>query len=69
LADLEYAHETIGDYNKVRFFNPDNPIQLSNLMSEFMENKLIFETVNKNVVEHPFASTWEELFNLLLKKE
>jgi glycosyltransferase involved in cell wall biosynthesis len=69
LADLEYAHETIGDYDKVRFFDPDNPDQLSGLMNDFMLNRLSFEKVNSKYIEPPYAANWKELFDMLLNEK
>lgn len=69
LADLRYAHETIGDYDKVKFFNPYNPNELSKIMKEFINGKLAFEQTKQKDIGKPFAKNWEELFNILLKKK
>jgi len=66
LANLAYAHEVIGTYDKVKFFDPNNSLQLSNLMSEFMENRLVFEEVKRRNIESPFASNWKGLFDIAL---
>jgi len=66
LADLAYAHEAIGTYDKVKFFDPNNPLQLSNLMNEFMENRLVFEEVKRKNIESLFASNWKGLFDIVL---
>lgn len=66
LADLEYAYETIGDYDKVKFFNPDNHLQLADLMNKFMEGKIELEIIKNKAIEPPFASSWKELFDMLL---
>lgn len=34
-ADLEYAHETVGQYNKVAFFDPDDAEALARLLFDF----------------------------------
>lgn len=65
-ADLEYAHETVGDYDKVKFFDPDNAAELSYLMQEFMKNRLAFKAVKAGYIKPPFASNWKELFDILL---
>lgn len=69
LANLEYAYETIGNYDKVKFFCPGNPLQLAELMSNFMEHKIEFEITRKKEIEPPFASSWEELFDTLLSEK
>lgn len=66
LADLDYAHETVGDYDKVKFFDPDNPAQLSDLMGEIIENRMVFEKVQTEEIMPLYASNWKELFDILL---
>lgn len=66
LADLEYAHEAIGDYDKVKFFDPNSAIQLSGLMNEIMENRLVFDGAKRKDIESPFVQSWKELFDILL---
>jgi len=67
IADVEYAHETVGDYEKVKFFNPVDAKILSHTMQEFLNGSLIYD--GNNAVKHDnlFAQTWEELFDILLK--
>jgi glycosyltransferase involved in cell wall biosynthesis len=67
VSDLGYAKETVGNYNFVRFFNPDNAKQLSELMLNTLENKLKFDTTKPIIYEQPFVHGWNELFNTLLK--
>lgn len=66
LADLRYAHETIGNYDQVRFFDPDNPVKLSDLMAALIKNRLTFDRTKAKVIEPPFASNWKELFNIIV---
>ena len=40
LADLPYAHETLGTYTKAYFFNPNQAAALSLLMKNLIEEKL-----------------------------
>lgn len=68
VSDLSYAKETVGDYDKVSFFNPENPADLARLMTAFIEQTIIFEG-NK----YPYSSTsqlntWNELFDFILKE-
>ncbi len=67
LADLEYAHETLGDYNKVNFFAPDNPQQLALLMKNIISKKSNFEITKQQTVNPPFTQNWQELFDILLR--
>ncbi|MCX5694873.1 MAG: hypothetical protein NT014_07155 [Candidatus Omnitrophica bacterium] len=66
LADLEYAHETVGAYDKVKFFDPDNPAQLANEMKEVIDGKIVFEKTSANIIPDPFAHNWKGLFDILL---
>jgi len=68
-ADLPYAHETVGNYDTVCFFDPDNPYELSNLMENIINNKLV---CHSNIVpqpKYPFAKSWKDLFDILLREE
>ena len=66
-ADLEYARETIGDYKKAGFFNPDNYAQLAGLMRNAVKGRLVFEKTASAEIGPPFASDWKGLFDILLK--
>lgn len=71
LADLEYAHETLGTYEKVMFFGPDNAEKLAEKMEmlinddENMKNIEFDGNFEKNI-EKPFCKNWKELFDILL---
>ncbi|MDP5158292.1 MAG: glycosyltransferase [Flaviramulus sp.] len=67
VSDLAYAKETVGSYDLVRFFNPDDAKQLSELMIDSLENKLAFDTTKPIIYEQPFVHGWNDLFNTLLK--
>ena len=68
-ADRKYARETVGEYDKVKFFNLNNADYLSNCMNEVMENRIIFDITERKKVKSPFASDWKELFDILLDEE
>lgn len=46
ISNLAYAKETIGTYKKVIYFNPDNYIQLSNILSKLISGKTTFNYDN-----------------------
>ena len=46
ISNLAYAKETIGTYKKVIYFNPDNYIQLSNILSKLISGKITFNNDN-----------------------
>ena len=64
VSDLPYAHESINNYDRVLFFKPDSPQDLSNRMLQAINNQFERHTI-KNP-EGPFSSNWENLFNILL---
>jgi glycosyltransferase involved in cell wall biosynthesis len=66
LADLEYVHETLGTYDLVKFFNPDNPAELANAMKGLIKGTIVFEKAEASAISAPFTQNWGELFGLLL---
>lgn len=64
-ADLPYAHETVGNYEKKRFFNPMDPEELARLMEEFIKGDVIYD---KEKVSRPTGiiyNSWFELINAI----
>lgn len=68
VSDLPYARETVGEYDQVCFFNPDDPLQLSALLMQAIENRWVFNKTYPIAYEDPFAKSWETLFEILLKE-
>ena len=66
VADLPYAHETIGNYNNVTFFKTDDAIALCILMDKIIDGKLIFDGSKKLMPEPLFTDNWASLLNILL---
>ena len=60
LADLPYAHETIGTYEGVAFFDAYNPEDLADKMVAIMDGTLKLENTVEQKRE-PYCSSWEEL--------
>ncbi|MBT9174198.1 MAG: hypothetical protein DDT21_02609 [Syntrophomonadaceae bacterium] len=65
-ADLPYAHETMGQYGKVKFFDPGDAGQLAKDMMALMDGQLKFDMCNFAEPPQPFAAGWEALFEILL---
>lgn len=66
LADLPYAHETVGNYQKVAFAKVDDYDKVANFMKTIINGQ---ELTDGNVYFNPikpYASNWDELLNLLL---
>jgi glycosyltransferase involved in cell wall biosynthesis len=66
VADLPYAHETVGDYEKVKFFDPDDPRKLAEYMFAIINGDLVYDGNRAVKVKEPFAQNWEQLFNIIL---
>jgi glycosyltransferase involved in cell wall biosynthesis len=66
-SDLPYAHETLGDYDRVNFFNPDDVIGLSEYMKRIIigENEYSGNLSEKNTGD--YLNSWDEIFQLLLQ--
>lgn len=69
LADLPYAHETLGEYNQAKFFDPEKPDELSSYMEALICNRLAFVPHDQSTPSDPFARDWQELFDILLVGE
>lgn len=67
VADFPYAHETVGDYDKVCFFNAYSPEQLAQYMMDLMNNKLEFHKSKRVSIDEPYARNWDELFKMILQ--
>lgn len=67
VSDLSYAKETVGGYEFANFFDPNNPMQLSELVIRVIENKLIFDKTYSINYKQPYVKGWGELFATLLK--
>ena len=65
LADLPYAHETIGNYNSVDFVNVDNAEELADSMLKVIKKRKLNISYSVTNSDYLNASNWEELFNLI----
>ncbi len=68
-ADLPYAHETLGEYDKAGFFSPYNDSQLADMMQAVINRTLEFKKMSTVRVSSPFANNWKDLFSILLSDE
>lgn len=66
IADLPYAHETVGDYVDVNFFDPLNPGQLADLMDGHLKGTLCPHGSHQAFIDEPYAANWEELIRLVV---
>ena len=66
LADLPYAHETIGTYDKVAFFDPNNAYELSDKVRQLLAGRTTLSATKENSVKNPFTRNWNELLRMIL---
>lgn len=66
LANLPYAKETCGNYEKVSFFDIENPGDLAQIIIEIVEQKHVFHG-NKIEINHKEElHSWKELFDYMI---
>ena len=66
VADERYAHETVGKYDKVCFFETGNHQQLAGLMEQAITGNLQYHHTTYTQPARPFARSWNELFGIIL---
>ena len=69
IAELPYAHETVGTYDKVSFIDPFDAKGLANNMKSIMDGAFNFSGAVATPPEPPFVSNWRELLMLLTAKQ
>jgi glycosyltransferase involved in cell wall biosynthesis len=69
VADLPYAHETVGAYDKVAFFNASDSRHLATIMEGAIQGQNVFSPAQARTISPPFTSNWRELWNLLLSMD
>lgn len=66
VADCPYARETVGNYSRVKFFDPDSPEDLASGMGEVIDGDIRFSQTSWSPPPPPFVRGWGQLFHLLL---
>ncbi|MDR1725969.1 MAG: glycosyltransferase [Bacteroidales bacterium] len=68
LADLPYAHESSAGCMQTAFFAPDNSAELASLMENIIvKDYSNLHPTDKLRISEPFASSWSDLWKILLK--
>jgi glycosyltransferase involved in cell wall biosynthesis len=67
VADLPYAHETVGAYDKVQFIDVRDHAQWGRKMLAFQETGGGFSRVEAPVPSQPYAANWRQLLSLLIE--
>lgn len=65
IADLPYAHETVGTYDKVSFIDPFDALGLAIKIKSIMDGTFTYSGAVAASPEAPFVSDWRELLRLL----
>ncbi len=68
VARRPYAYETVGNYDKVCFFDENNPQELATLMDALIKNNIVFDRPKFKQPEQPFTNNWLDLFSLMLNQ-
>jgi len=65
VADMPYARETVGNYNKVLFIDPNDPEKWTNKFMDILNGRIHYAGNTFQAPDHPYASNWNELWQLL----
>ncbi|WP_435419184.1 glycosyltransferase [Parerythrobacter aurantius] len=69
VADLPYAHETVGEYDLVSFFDPLSPDRLARLMEAIIGGTWQADGSTPTAPGGPFAANWDELWTMLVAED
>jgi glycosyltransferase involved in cell wall biosynthesis len=65
VADLPYAHETVGNYSAVSFLQATDVQAWANAFVQIASGQHAFESHTCTLPEAPFAADWPQLWRLL----
>ena len=65
-ANLPYAHETVGKYDRVAFFDTENIEELEDLMRKTIAGEEVFRPAAEEHIAPPFSHDWKTLWKILL---
>lgn len=66
VANLPYARETVGTYDRVDFIDGEDFAALADKLLAFQDGHFAFQAVTDNDPEPPFVSGWPELVRALM---
>ena len=66
-ANLPYAKESLGDYEKVSFFDTENPKELAQLITDFVMKTTQFDGNSATFDKNDQLNDWNSIFDYLLK--
>lgn len=65
LSNEPYAHETLGKYEKVKFFDPNDSKQLKDEIVSFLNGTLVYDGNEEVIHQQPYAKNWNELIDVI----
>ncbi len=65
VTDLPYAHETVGDYDRVAFVSVNDSARLASIMRAAVRDEQPFAPARRVAPGAPFAADWPALLRLL----
>ena len=66
VSDLPYAKETVGEYDRAKFIDPEDPDALARAIGVFISGRIDYDPTKPTYYKPPFARSWEELIALIL---
>lgn len=67
VADCEYAHEVVGDYQNAYFFNPFNPNELSELMERVMLGQIKANSIEESICGDMNGYGWKMMLDRIIR--
>lgn len=67
VADLPYARETVGSYDRVLFLPPTDSVRWAIFFSSLMSGTPVFGTTKGSAPNEPFTSNWGDLWRELIR--
>jgi glycosyltransferase involved in cell wall biosynthesis len=65
-ADLPYARETVGNYDAIRFFDPQDAESLAELLLNLHLGAESLGSARRSAPDAPFAADWKSLLTMIL---
>ena len=68
VSDLPFAHETVGNYDKVKFFDCLDARSLAKIMESMIEGTIKYDSNQTQEEFKPDVSNWDDLLILITKE-
>lgn len=67
VANLPYAHESIGNYPAVSFIDAGNAAAWASAIEQIYKGTWLHSGGNMQSIQHPYAKSWDQLWAMLIK--